>query len=156
MLRTLTRILPALAAVALLACAKEAADDATEMADTTAMEEPTPGISLANLAGTWNMRTMPMDSDTTQIEYTITIDEAGWTMLLPERDPVTSNVTVEGDSVVAVSAPFESVLRGGVMVTTTTVYRMEGDRLVGTITARYETTGPDSVTYLRTEGTRAP
>lgn len=154
MLKALERLLPVVAVLALLGCAEEATEEATEeVADTTAMVE---GISLANLAGTWNMRTTPMDSDTTQIEYQLIIDESGWTMHLPDRDPVSASVVIEGDSVMAVSDPFESVLRPGTTVTTHTVYRMEGDRLVGVITARYESTGADSVGQLRTEGTRAP
>jgi hypothetical protein len=63
---------------------------------------------------------------------------------------------IEGDSIIADAGPFESVRRDGVMVNTRTVYRMEGDRLVGVTTAHYETSGPDSVLILNTEGTRAP
>jgi hypothetical protein len=36
------------------------------------------------------------------------------------------------------------------------VYRLEGDRLVGTVVARYETTEADSVLRLASEGTRTP
>jgi hypothetical protein len=65
-------------------------------------------------------------------------------------------VTVAGDSLVMVAGPFESVRREGVMTTTNTVLRMEGDRLVGTTVATYETTDADDELRLATEGTRAP
>jgi hypothetical protein len=42
------------------------------------------------------------------------------------------------------------------MVTTHTVFHMEGDRLVGDVTATWQTAAGDSVAQLRTEGTRAP
>lgn len=152
MLRALKRFLPAVAAVALMACAQEAEEATEEAADTTAVA----GISLANLAGTWNIRTTPLDSDSTLVEGQITIDDAGWTLHLPDRDPIPNTVTVEGDSVITDSEPFESVLRPGTTVTTHAVYRVEGDRLVGVLTAHYVTSGADSVAQLRIEGTRAP
>lgn len=42
------------------------------------------------------------------------------------------------------------------MVTTRSVNRLEGGKLVGTIEARYTTKSNDSVVYRRSEGTRAP
>jgi hypothetical protein len=41
-------------------------------------------------------------------------------------------------------------------VTTHGVYRKDGDKLVGRVTAHYATKGADSVLVLRSEGTRAP
>lgn len=46
------------------------------------------------------------------------------------------------------------VRRAGVMVTTHSVYRLDGDRLVGTTVARYADAGADSVLVLDAEGTR--
>ena len=42
------------------------------------------------------------------------------------------------------------------MVSTHSVYRLEGDRLVGDVVAHYATTDADSVLQLTSEGTRAP
>jgi hypothetical protein len=64
-------------------------------------------------------------------------------------------VTFDADSMIMESPTFESVLRPGVQVTTRTVTRMQDGRLVGRTTARYVTTGSDSVAYLQTVGTRA-
>ena len=154
MLWTIKRLIPLFAALLLLGCAQEATEEATdEAADTTAVE----GVSLANLAGTWNMRTTSLDpSDTFINEYQIVIDEASWTLNFPDRDPVSASFVVDGDNIITDSEPFESVRIPGTMVTTHTVFRMEGDRLVGDVTATWQMAAGDSVGRLRTEGTRAP
>jgi hypothetical protein len=155
MLRVLKFMLPAFCGLALLACAQEGADDATdETADTTAMAE---GISLADLAGTWDMVTTNTDpGDTVVNRYQIVIDETSWTLIFPDRDPVPVTFVIDGDSAMTESAPFESVRRPGTMVVTNTVFRLEGDRLVGDVVGHFQTTEADSVVQLRTEGTRAP
>ena len=120
---------------------------------TTAVE----GISLADLAGTWNMRTTSTNpADTTVNEYQIVIDEGSWTMNFPDRDPVSVTAVVDGDNVITDSEPFESVRHPGTMVTTHTVFHLQGDRLVGDVTAPWQMAAGDSVGQLRTEGTRAP
>jgi hypothetical protein len=154
MLWTMKPLIPLFAALLLLGCAQEATEEATdEAADTTAVE----GVSLANLAGTWDMTTTSMDpADTAVNQYQLVIDEAGWTLNFPDRDPVPATVVVDGDSIITDAGPFESVRRPGTMVTTHTVFHMEGDRLVGAVTATWQTAAGDSVAQLRTEGTRAP
>jgi hypothetical protein len=148
------RLITLFAALLLLGCAQEATEEATdEAADTTAVE----GISLADLAGTWNMRTTSTNpADTFVNEYQIVIDEASWTLNFPDRDPVSASFVVDGDNIITDSEPFESVRIPGTMVTTHTVFRMEGDRLVGDVTATWQMAAGDSVAQLRTEGTRAP
>ena len=151
---TLKPYAPVLVALLLLGCAEEATEEATdETADTTAVE----GISLAGLAGTWNMTTTSTNpSDSFVNEYQVVIDEAGWTLHFPDRDPVSATAVVEGETVITDAGPFESVRIPGTMVTTHTVFRMEGDRLVGDVTATWQMASGDSVAQLRTEGTRAP
>jgi hypothetical protein len=115
-------------------------------------------MNLASVAGSWNMQTMPADRDTVLVSYvlTATADTAGWTLTFPGRAPIPIRIlAVAGDSVVSEAGPYESALRPGVQVTTTTVNRMEGDALVGTTVARYSA-GPDTVLHLRSRGTRAP
>jgi hypothetical protein len=140
----------------LSACETEPGEQATEELppDTIAA---TPTISIADVAGTWDMRSVPeTGSDTTATVYQLVATPDGWTLMLPDRDPLEAEVTTSGDSIVMVAGPFESVRRDGVMVTTHSVYRLEGDRLVGTVVARYETTEADSVLRLASEGTRTP
>lgn len=128
-----------------------------ESGEMEAADEMQPaGLSAADLAGTWDMRAYPAGSDSA-VTYRViaTEDPAGWTSEISGRGPVNITVTIAGDSVVAVTDPFESVLRPGVMVTTTTVARLQNGRLVGTMVARYEGAGADSVLTGRIEGTRA-
>lgn len=154
MLHSLKFMFPALCGLALFACAEGTEEATDETADTTAMAE---GISLADLTGTWNMETTNTDpADTFVNRYQIVIDEAGWTMNFPDRDPVPVTFVIDGDSVIADAGPFESVRRPGTMVSTHTVFHMEGDRLVGATTAHYQTADADSVATLNTAGTRAP
>jgi hypothetical protein len=88
---------------------------------------------------------------------TATADSTGWTQTFPGRAPVPVRVVaVAGDSIVTESGPYESVLRKGIQVRTHSVMRRQGDRLVGMTTARYQTTGPDTVRQVRTEGMRVP
>jgi hypothetical protein len=155
MLWTMKRITALFATLLLLGCAQETTEEATdEAADTTAVEE---GISLDDLAGTWEMSTTSTDpADTFVNRYQLVIEGASWTMHFPDRDPVSVTAVVEGDNVITDSEPFESVRMPGTMVTTHGVFHMEGERLVGDVTATWQMAGGDSVGQLRTEGTRAP
>lgn len=156
MRKTLGLSLVLVSGLILSGCESEPAEDATlELpVDTTAAVAPT--LSLADLAGTWDMRAVPETGDTTATVYQLLVTADGATLMLPERDPIEGQVTVAGDSLVMLAGPFESVRREGVMTTTNTVLRMEGDRLVGTTVATYETTDADNELRLATEGTRAP
>ena len=148
-------------AVVLVGCNKpkeQPAMEAPAAAPETAAAPPAPApIALADLAGKWNMRTMPENSDSTLISYEMvaTGDTTGWVFHFPKRKPVPVHPTAAGDSLVLDAGPYESVLRKGVQVTTHSVSRLQGGKLVGATTAHYKTPGPDSVRQLRVEGTRA-
>jgi hypothetical protein len=142
-----------------LACAKTDRDAATDSAAGAAEVTPAPTISLADVAGRWNVAATPLSGDTSVIRYQLnaTADATGWTFTPPGRSPVpVSVVSVTGDSIVIAAGPFESMRRAGVQVNTQTVLRKQGDRLVGTTYARYVTSGPDSTLQTRVEATRAP
>jgi len=130
--------------------------------DTTAVVTPPPPapIALADVAGTWTVRSMAEGSDSVLVTTTMvaTADTAGWSITLPGRTkPVPSRVVeVAGDSVTTETGPYESVLRKGVQVTTHSVMRLKDGKLIGTTVAHYSTTGADSVLRLHTEGTRVP
>ena len=139
-----------------LGCERQATEEATEdqAADTVAAA---PTISLADVAGTWDMRSVPeAGPDTTATIYQIQATADAWTFMLPDRDPIEAVVTTSGDSILTEAGPFESVRREGLMVSTEGVFRLEGDRLVGTTVAHYQTSEADSVLRLYVEGTRAP
>jgi len=147
--------------IAVLAgCAKPESKPA---ADTTAAVAPVPPpppapISLSDVAGKWDIKTMAEGSDSVLVEFTMvaTADTTGWVLNLPKRKPVPAHVMASGDSIMVDAGPYESVLRRGQMVTTHGVYRMTGGKLMGGAVAHYKTTKPDSVVRLRQEGTRMP
>ena len=149
-------------AATLVGCAKSG----NKRTDTTpaagmpaATPQGAPTISLASIAGKWNMKVTNQAGDSTLMTevITATADPSGWTVAMPGRPPEPIHVTsVAGDSIVADEGPFESALRKGVQVTTHSVYRLENGKLVGTTVARYKTTRPDSLLVVRREGTRAP
>ena len=147
-------------AVVLVACGKsEDRPAADEMADATAAPAAPAPIALADVAGTWAVRVMPESGDSTLLSFEMvaTADTSGWAFTFPKRSPVPVRVVaVDGDSIVTEAGPFESNLRKGVQVTSRTVNRLQDGKLVGATTARYATSGPDSVAHLRFEGTRAP
>ncbi len=127
--------------------------------DQQAQDQPAAAatVSLADLAGTWTVTAMAESSDSVLITYDLnaTATSDGWTSTLPGREPTPVRVVlVDGDSLVAEAGPFESALRPGVMVTTRTVARLQGDMLTGTIVAHYDTDDADSVLTGRLHGMR--
>lgn len=149
-------------AVVLAACTKAKEEPAMDaMADAPAADAAAAPatMSLADVAGKWNVRTMTESGDSTLVTYEMvaSADSSGWTLNFPKRKPIPVRVVaVDGDSIVTEAGPFESVLRKGVQVTTRTVNRLQDGKLVGATVARYVGGGPDSVRNLRFEGTRAP
>jgi hypothetical protein len=158
MVRRLT-LLCCCSAFALAGCAQPE-DQATDTAAGTAAAIAAPAtVSLADVAGKWNVRATPESgTDTTVTNYvlTATADTTGWTITFPNRQPVPLQVTVAGDSITYRSAQYESVRRRGLQVTTEGVARIRDGKFVGAAVAHYKTTRPDSVLRLRIEGTRAP
>ena len=143
-----------LAALALVAgCAKKEAPPAPEPPP-VAPPAPAP-IDMSAVAGTWDMKTMATGSDSVLVSYTMTAtaNTSGWTLNFPKRKPVPLTITVSGDSIMGTSAPYESVLRKGVTVRTTSVYHLVNGQLKGAATAYYSK-GPDSVKALRSTGSK--
>lgn len=127
--------------------------DTAAPAATTA--EATP-ISLSELAGTWKVRTTDEQGGTPiETEIRATADRSGWTMVGPDKKTVPVKVvSVGGDSIVTEAGPFPSYVLKGAKVSTRTVYRLQGDKLVGNTEARYKIGGRDSVAQRPAEGTR--
>jgi hypothetical protein len=143
-------------ALALVGCNRPAD---TTVGEAPAMEAAPATISLADVAGTWNVRSKVEGKESPVVTYDMvaTADRSGWSIRFPDREPIPVRVVaVEGDSIVTEAGPFESVLRKGVQVSTRVVNRLQDGKLVGTTVARYQVTGPDTVAQLSWEGTRAP
>lgn len=151
-------IVLAVAAAVSLGCSSS--DNKTP--DTTkaaAVAAPPPGIKLADVAGKWNVTGKTETGDTTLVTYELvaTADTSGWVINFPKRPPVPVRVTaVGGDSIVIDAGPYSSVLRAGVQVTTHSVNRLVGGKLVGSSVAHYNVKTADSVRVIKSEGTRAP
>ena len=144
--------------VGVVACRPAADQPAADTTASVAPPAPAP-LALADLAGTWDMKSMAEGSDSVLVTFELmaTADTTGWMQHFAGRDPIPMRVlAVAGDSVITETGPFESVLRPGVQVTTHSVMRLQDGRLVGTTIARYKTSGPDSVVRIRTAGTRRP
>ena len=147
-----------LCVVVLTGCAKK--DDAavdTMASDITPTPAPAP-INLADVAGRWNVRAVPVSGDTTPTNsvITATATTSGWTITFPGRAAIPMRVTVDGDSIMSETGPYPSVRRKGLQVVTNGVMRLQGGNLVGTSTAHFRTKAADSVLVLNTTGTRAP
>jgi hypothetical protein len=114
-------------------------------------------ISLSDLAGTWKLRSTDQGGgNPVDAELRATADTSGWTLIGPDRKTYPVRVlSVAGDSVVTESGPRPSFVRKGAQVTTRTVYRLQGDKLVGTIESRFKIGGRDSTGQRTSEGTRA-
>jgi hypothetical protein len=159
-----TRIAICCCAAVLAGCAKkEAAVDTTSaMASSTTTSTaattvaPAP-INLADVAGKWDMRSVPTTGDTSATTFvlTATATTAGWSLKFPGKAAVPARVTVDGDSIIMAAGPYSSVRRKGVQVTTNSVTRLQNGSLVGSTTARYKVKTADSVLVLNTTGSRA-
>jgi hypothetical protein len=138
----------------LFACTKK---DEAPVDTTTAVAPAAVAPAPMNVAGAWTVTVMPADKDTTLLVYSLdaTNDMTGWKITLPNRAPMDVKViSMDNDSVVVENGPYPSVLQKGVNVTTHSAMHLEGDKLVGTTVAHYDSKGADSVRNLRTSGVR--
>lgn len=164
MKNTLRVAIAASAALVLIGCEKKeesAKDTATAAAATPApAAAPTPApISLADVAGKWQVRSVPeAGTDTTATTYvlTATADTTGWQITFPSGVKVPIHVTVSGDSVIEKTGTFPSQRRKGVKVMTEGSFKLQNGKMVGTTIAHYSKPGADSVLRLHTEGTKTP
>lgn len=144
------RAFPAVLAAFLLACTP--AEEAPEAAP-----EAPAGPTLADFAGTWQNSAL-LDGQTEPVMTTTSGSAAGtdWTMMAEGRDPIPMTATVSGDSLILVSAEYESLLRAGVMVTVRTASVLQNGALVGNLVATYRTAAGEETVNGTITGTRAP
>jgi hypothetical protein len=115
----------------------------------------TSSLALDDLVGVWKVISTDERGGTPiETELRATADSS-WTMVGPDRKPVPVKVVaVSGDSIVTETGLFSSYILKGAKVSTRSVYRLQGDKLVGTTEARYKIKGRDSVASRPAEGTR--
>ncbi len=119
---------------------------------------PAPALSSADLAGKWQMQSVPeTGKDTTPTKFVLTwTSDSTAVVAFPSGVKVKQHISFSGDSVMMKSDEFPSQRRKGVKVQTDVVSRLQGGKLVGMTTAHYKNAGADSVLRLRTEGTKIP
>ncbi len=143
--------------VSLLACSAPADRPAAAAADSSkAAKNP---LALADVAGRWKVRAMNYRGESlTTYELTATGDTTGWAITFANRPPLPLQIiAVGGDSIVTETGPYPSILRTSVAVRSLrAVHRLEGRDLVGSFTAHYDTTQPDSVLHGTHVGSRMP
>jgi hypothetical protein len=157
-----TRLALCCSAAVLTGCAKKenaTVDTSGAMASSTASTtSSTSGtVNLADVAGKWNMKAVPMSGDTTPTTYllTATSNTSGWTITFPGRAPIPVKVSVDGDSIMTAAGPYSSVRRKDVQVMTFGVARLQSGQLNGTGTAHYKVKSADSVIVFSLTGRRA-
>lgn len=71
------------------------------VADTAAAVTQPDAVALADLAGTWQLRSISEAGDSTIAVYDLiaTADPADWTFRIPSRGPIPVRVTAAGDSI---------------------------------------------------------
>jgi hypothetical protein len=117
---------------------------------------PPPAPSVADFAGTWNT-TVTMTGAAAPVETQLVGSADGtWNMLAAGRDPVPMTVSLMGDSLIAVSAEYESLIRSGVKVMIRTASVRSGDTMTGNVVATYKTATGDEVVTGTMTSTKAP
>ena len=137
------------------------AKDATK--DTTAAVTPAAAPATAataaaktpaDFAGTWQM-TANLTGAAKPVPGTLVGTPDGkFTLSLEGRPNIAETTSMSGDSLVNVSAEYESVLRKGVMVTVRTATVMSGDSMMGSMVATYKTPKGQEVVPGTFNGTR--
>ena len=142
----------------LTACggSKEAAVDSTAaMAPepTSAAAAPA-AASIADFAGSWQL-TSNVQGAAKPVSSVLASDASNsWTLSLEGRPAMPVQVSMSGDSLIAQTAEYESVLRKGVMVTTRTAAVMNGETMAGNMEATYKTSKGEEKVPGTIAGTR--
>lgn len=113
-----------------------------------AEEEEPAGLTLTDVAGTWqNVAMLNGVENPVSSTMTGTASGSNWTMTLEGRPNIPMQVSIVGDSLIAITDEYESVLRDGVMVTVRTASVLQNGELVGNLVATYRTEdGTEEVT----------
>lgn len=109
-------------------------------------EGATAGPTLADFAGTWE-NTANLEGVDDAVRSTMTGTAAGddWSLTLEGRPGIPMQVSIVGDSLVAQSEEYESILRPGVMVSVRSASVLHDDMLMGNMTATYRTPAGEQV-----------
>ncbi len=139
--------------VLLAACAP-----ADEAAEQPAEEQaPAPALTVADFAGMWqNTAMLEGTPDPVMSTMSGSADGTNWTMTLEGRDPIPMQVSIVGDSLIAQSVEYESILRPGVMVTVRTASVLVDGMLQSNLLAIYRTPAGEEQVRGTMQSTRMP
>ena len=108
-------------------------------------------------AGTWeSVSRLEGVPDSVVSRFSGPASETGWLLMLPERDPIPMRAWIQGDSLVAVSEPYPSILRQGVMVQVRTSGVLRDSLIHGLVLATYDSTTGQQVVRGSFTARRAP
>lgn len=139
-----------LAAAVVVACAPKEEAPADSVAAAPA------GPTLMDFAGTWNNKVV-LEGTPDTVPSTTTFDASGTaTMSLEGRPNIPLTVSMSGDSLIAVSGEYESILRKGVMVTVRTASVLHNGMQMGNVEATYKTPEGTQVVKGTMTSTKAP
>ena len=142
-----------LALTLLVACG--GAEEEAPPAQPAAAAAPAP--TLADFAGTWeSVSRLEGVPDSVVSRFSGPASETGWLLMLPERDPIPLRAWIQGGSLVAVSEPYPSILRQGVMVQVRTSGVLRDSLIHGLVLATYDSTTGQQVVRGSFTARRAP
>ena len=119
-----------------------------------AQPAPAEGPAVADFGGTWQI-TATLDGVADPVPSVMSCsDDGSCTMTLPDREPMTFQVSMTGDSLVGETAEYESILRDGVMVSIRTAMVRQGDGVTGKMLASYRTDDGTELVNGTMTGTR--
>lgn len=129
----------AVAVLSVAACSKQETPAADSPAMAAAPATPAP-LTSADLAGTWDGQSMPMDRDTVLLTFTMTNTPTGEgsTMTFPGGQPIPVRmVSIAGDSAISEAGPFKSQMRSGQNVSVRSVFRLRDGKITGVTRSTY-------------------
>jgi hypothetical protein len=143
-------------AASLLALTLIAACSPKEEAPADSVAAAPAALTVADFAGTWTNQVM-LEGTPDPIPSTTMIDASGTgRMSLQGRDSIPITASVVGDSLIIMSAEYESILRKGVMVTVRTASVRSNDTMTGNVEANYKTATGTQMVKGTITGTKAP
>jgi hypothetical protein len=138
------------ASLLLLACAPKEEAPAPEAAP-----PPPPAPTVADFAGTWNATVSMTGAQPIEVQIVVNADGSG-SMNAAGRDPIPLTLSISGDSLIAVSAEYESLIRKGTKVTTRVANHRGGDELHSNVVATYKSAAGDEVVNGTMTAKKAP
>jgi hypothetical protein len=117
---------------------------------------PPPPPSFTDFAGHWNVISrLEGAADSVPSVMTSRPDGGGWMLSLEDRDSIPMRASLSGDSLVLLSAPYQSVLRERVTVQVRTASVLVNGALQGRLVATYNYPDSQQVVVGTISGTRA-